>query len=452
MRSFRLGLFVVAALLAAACGSDGASSSTDAGATTTDASADAGSSTSGDTDASDADAAGGAGGACVAPEGACERFDPSLQPPRLSEFASAYVEADTAMYVFGGSTAVPPPGERPAAQFTDALWRFDDACGAWEAIDAAGPSARGRAMATDAPEGFYVFGGRWRADGTSSGDYTLYDELWFYELATRSWSLLDSGGGPSARVDGVLEYDAAGNQILLFAGNESASGLAYVPLQDTWAFDLDEGSWSRVNTSGPTPAPRLFVAGTFDTQRRQLVVGGGGNETAFFEPNYFGDLYALDVATGTWEQLANAVAGPEPRFWGKLAYDPVFDSYVLFAGHDGTDLGNRNDLWEWRAGEGAWSLLSIGDTFQTPANGPNDFPPDFALVDTAMPERRSAHGFVWSETCGHGIAFGGKTDCGAVNDVWRVVDGVFVEAVEATSGEVCHRFRANPDNCVNLCF
>ena len=146
----------------------------------------------------------------------------------------------------------------------------------------------------------------------------------------------------------------------------------------------------QLTTTGATPAPRLFVAGTFDTSRRQLIVGGGGNETAFFEPDYFGDLYALDMATGAWEQVANAVGGPEPRFWGKLAYDPEFDSYLLFAGHDGTNLGNRNDLWEWRAAEGAWSLLKIGDTFQTPANGPNDFP-DFALVDTSMPERRSAH-------------------------------------------------------------
>lgn len=436
----------IAACALLGCGDEsGVTPPADAGAPQAD--------TSASEDASAAEDAGAVDGPCAPAPGACERFDASVQPPRLSEFTTAYVESERAMYVFGGSTAVPPPGERPPALFTDALWRFDDACTAWEEVNASGgPSARGRAMATDGPDGFYVFGGRWREDGSFSGDYALYQELWFFEAATATWELLSEGEGPSARVDGVLEYDAEGGQLVLFAGNSSDSGLAYVPLQDTWTFDLEARTWSQLTTTGATPAPRLFVAGTFDTSRRQLIVGGGGNETAFFEPDYFGDLYALDMATGAWEQVANAVGGPEPRFWGKLAYDPEFDSYLLFAGHDGTNLGNRNDLWEWRAAEGAWSLLKIGDTFQTPANGPNDFPPDFALVDTSMPERRSAHGFVWSETCGHALAFGGKTDCGAVNDLWRVQDGVFVEAVEATSGEVCHRFRPNPDNCVNLCF
>ena len=57
-----------------------------------------------------------------------------------------------------------------------------------------------------------------------------------------------------------------------------------------------------------------------------------------------------------------------------------------------------------------------------------------------------------ASACSQYTSTAGPEHCGAINDVWRVQDGVFVEAIEATSGEVCHRFRPNPDNCVNLCF
>ena len=94
-------------------------------------------------DASAPEDAGAMDGPCAPAPGACERFDASVQPPRLSEFTTAYVESERAMYVFGGSTAVPPPGERPPALFTDALWRFDDACTAWEEVNHAVAAYKG---------------------------------------------------------------------------------------------------------------------------------------------------------------------------------------------------------------------------------------------------------------------------------------------------------------------
>ena len=268
--------------------------------------------TSASEDASAAEDAGAVDGSCAPAPGACERFDASVQPPRLSEFTTAYVESERAMYVFGGSTAVPPPGERPPALFTDALWRFDDACTAWEEVNASGgPSARGRAMATDGPDGFYVFGGRWREDGSFSGDYALYQELWFFEAATATWELLSEGEGPSARVDGVLETTP--RRPLGARRQQPDSGLAYVPLQDTWTFEAR--TWSRPRLPAP-PAPLRRDA----RYPPPLIVGGGGNETA--SSTDLGDLYALDMATGAWSRSpspsaarsrASGASSPTPR-------------------------------------------------------------------------------------------------------------------------------------------
>ena len=167
---------------------------------------------------------------------------------------------------------------------------------------------------------------------------------------------------------------------------------------------------------------------------------------------YFSDLLALNLETGAWTTLANgSTARMQGRFWAGLVHDTVHDHYVVFGGHDDQTLGNRNDLYLYDPTRDRWLREAEGDTFNKPANGPCDFPIDFVNVEAALPERRNAHSFVWSD-CGHAVLFGGKTDCGAINDVWRYDGQTWTEALPADEGEACLRFRNNPDNCQNLCF
>lgn len=441
---------LTAAIALAGCSDDGSSSTADDFADAAGGSGDAAGSADADVDAGATDAG---GGVCAPTPERCGDADPDLQPPRLSEFGLAYHEGTQTMYVVAGSTAVPPRCERPPAQYVATMWAFDDVCGTWsEVTPDSGPTPRGRMAMAASDDALWLFGGRWREDGSASGAYTMYDELWRYDVAAGTWSMADSGGGPSGRADTAMVYDAEGNQLVLFGGNSSTSGLNFNALNDTWIFDIDDGTWSEVSTL-ESPRPRLYHGQAWDPGRRWMVIYGGGDNDAFNPAvPYMADLWAFDVAEGAWIELAPSAGAPEGRFWGEIVYDPGFDSYVIFGGHDATDLGNRNDIWEFRMSDEQWAALATGDTYQNPATGVCDFPADFTDVDVSLPERRSAHAMVWSETCGHGLLFGGKTDCGAINDVWRLVDGVFVEAMEATDGEVCHRFRANPDNCVNLCF
>jgi hypothetical protein len=184
-----------------------------------------------------------------------------------------------------------------------------------------------------------------------------------------------------------------------------------------------------------------------------MVVWGGADETAFSnDTRYFADLWALDLESTSWTQLdTGAGQAPNGRFWSQFVYDTEFRQYALFGGHDVGPTGNRNDTWLFDPEGSGWFRQYQGDLYNAPANGFCDFPPDFVRVDTTQPERRSSHTMVWSEGCGHALIFGGKTDCGAVDDVWSFRDGVWTERTEATEGELCHRWRANPDNCVSMC-
>src|SRR5262249_13613935 len=146
---------------------------------------------------------------------------------------------------------------------------------------------------------------------------------------------------------------------------------------------------------------------------------GGGDANAFTGP-FLHDVWALDLATEQWTEVATTGTGPGGRIEGALVFDTVSHTLLAFAGHDDGAIGNENDLFalDLTACPATWSKLPPGDTPGSPATGTCTFPPDFTNVDRAAPERRS--GFAYGARAdGHGFAvFGGSGDCGLLADVW----------------------------------
>lgn len=347
------------------------------------------------------------------------------------------------MLMFGGDQGTPIMC-MSQTDFVAEVWAFHPDCDNFEALEpAAGMTPRGRyALALDAARGrALIHGGRFRA-GTS-GDYTVHDDLWAFDFASESWSML-AGGGPAARSNHVGVV--VGEQLIVYGGNTSTDGLSFTPLGDTWSFDLATEQWSQLTTSNDPPA-RLFHAAAASSST--LYVFGGGDENAFVGP-FFRDLWALDVASGAWTMLDDGQAGPPGTTWADLVLDEAGDRLLLWAGHDDTSLGNNNALWSFDLGGGGWSLVLEGDVQAADANGFCDFPAGFVTPDLAAPERRSAGGAVLDDA-GQMLIFGGKTDCGLINDVWSwsLADGVWTERSPATTGEICLRAFAN---CQTMCF
>jgi hypothetical protein len=355
------------------------------------------------------------------------------------------------MIVFGGTPTIPMACSFGGpTEFLSETWVYSDLCNAWEQVEGPGPSAGGRHQAIWASGSLWLFGGRFRAPD-EDGPYTLFDELHRFDVGARKWSRVNvTGKTPAARVSGAMAYDTKRQRLWLFGGNTSEKGLPYAPQDDLWFFDLESQSWDTRRGAG-TPPARLFHNMIYDPVRDALVVfGGTGTETMGFGTN---GLWSVRIADGQWLALGQSSAqAPDTRFWSSLSYDTVDDSYLLFGGHDDTVLGNRNDLWRYRPEKGRWEEVALGDRFNKAANGFCDFPPDFAEIDTAAPERRNAHAFVWSEACEHAILFGGKTDCGATDDVWRLKGASWEKRLAATEGEACLRWRVDPKKCKDMCF
>jgi hypothetical protein len=352
------------------------------------------------------------------------------------------------MLVFAGDRGTPVMCMNQT-EFVAEVWAFHTDCDNFEQLaPGQGMPARGRyAIALDSARGrALLHGGRYRA-GTS-GTYTLYDDLWSFDLATDTWIELPSNGGPSPRSNHVAAV--VDDRLLIFGGNASNDGLNFIPLDDTWVFDLDAEVWSQVNTTN-TPAARLFHAATVTPDGKTFIIYGGGDQNAFLGP-FFRDLWALqlgpDGTTGTWTLLDDGQLGPPGTTWGDLVFDAAGQRVILWAGHDDGALGNTNTLWAWETS--SWEQLETGDVLDVGANGFCDFPADFVTPDLDAPERRSAGASVLTDT-GELLIFGGKTDCGLINDVWSwsLAEQTWTERSPATVGEICLRAYAN---CQTMCF
>jgi hypothetical protein len=447
--SFALAL----AASAAGCAADDATPGSDGGGGGADAGGDAANDTggSGDTQGDTGDPS------IYWPVGSCDGAacdgDTDLAPSRRSEHAAVYDYDHDQMIVFGGITSVPIECGFPEAAYVAETWIYDAQCGTWREVAGTRPSARGRHMSTYGGGSMWVLGGRWRADGSASGDYTLRDDLWRFDSATETWTeVAQRGTRPAPRINGALVYDERRDRLWLFGGNSSASGGGYTPLSDAWSFDPATGEW-RDEFFATAPRPRLFHTALYDYARDRMVITGGADTSAFSNtPVYYSDVWALDLGSIAWEELVASGPVPPGRFWGAWVHDTARDVYVLFGGHDATSLGNLNDVWELDPDALVWTRVATGDV---PDNLEDvafcDFPPDFVAADVSLPERRNAHQLVWSPNCGRAFLFGGKTDCGAADDVWSYADGVWTEERTAREGEICQRWRSNPDNCVSLC-
>ena len=377
----------------------------------------------------------------------CSTRDYSQIPASSGELGGAWDAQRQRFVFFGGNMGVPVDCSFAATDFTADTWAFHTDCNNFEPI-ADGPSARGRyASAIDEERELWILhGGRYR-DG-EDGDYTLYDETWALDLSTDPWSLLATGG-PSARVNHVAEV--VDGQFVLWGGNTSTDGAFFQPQEDLWALDLDTLEWSELEAGGdPTPKARLFHESAVSDDGSTIYVYGGGDEDAFFGP-FFGDLWALDTATWTWDRLhTGRQEAPDGRLLPNLSVDDERNRIVMFAGHDDGQLGNTNQVWSFDLASETWTELKTGDVYANPALGQCDFPADFTDPDLDSPERRYAGAGAETDD-GRLLVFGGKTDCGVINDVWTFdyATDSWTEHSSATSGEICLRAYAE---CESLCF
>jgi N-acetylneuraminic acid mutarotase len=360
----------------------------------------------------------------------------------------------TAFLMFGGDTATAVCGAIPSHTHVGDTWLLDTACGGWTKLDAPGPSPRARhSMALDPASGHaLLFGGRFRAG--SSGNYTLYNDVWSFDFGTKAWTeIKTTGTAPSARSNSAAVV--VGGKLVVYGGNSSVSGLSFTPLGDLYTLDLATSEWKKIDAPG-APKARLFHGMAGHPSKNVIYVHSGGDENAFVGP-FFTDTWSFDLDAGAWTQLASQTPDKTGRIklgmWATIPEGAADPELLVFAGHDDGQLGNRDDIIGAKLGGAMTTFEPVrpGDTFNKAGSGQCDFPPDFTTIDMESPERRSGFAIGALPDGSAAVIFGGASDCGILSDAhWYDARSNAWTPIRATlPGLVCLRTGSN--TCKSLC-
>lgn len=235
-------------------------------------------------------------------------------------------------------------GHDDETDFAD-TWAYDLAARTWTMLDPAGatPAARAAHSMVYHPgmEIAIMFGG-W------NGFYDS-DETWSFDPATNSWAYLDPPGAvPAARDSHGMVYDPKTQDLILFGGWDG-----FQCLDDTWMYSPDTNEWTELQPAGALPPPRDGHAMVYEPHSGTVIMFGGW--TGEVELN---DLWAYDPAANEWTELHPTGATPPARDNHAMAYDPQSGRIVLFGGWGPTV--EFADTWTYDPAANEWAELHIG--------------------------------------------------------------------------------------------
>jgi hypothetical protein len=193
------------------------------------------------------------------------------------------------------------------------------------------------------------------------------------------------------------------NRLYLFGGYPGEATSA--PGNDLYGLTLSRdgarGEWSRVEPSGPQPAPRFMHGAAYDTARQRLIVWGGVDR----QGNLLADTWAFTPSPPTWTQLCagcfDARYGLTAVTQGTVATGLTISS---LGGYDRAGAGGRhhNDVQRFDPacpGGACWSRSAAAES---PAEGASEAPAPRFL---AWGARDASDRIVWGSGVAGGNAF-----------------------------------------------
>ena len=236
------------------------------------------------------------------------------------------------MTVFGGGTGLPGP-------CVNDVWILDGANGqsgssAWLSIAPSGTPPAARLHHTGAYDpntnALIVFGGNNCATG-------YFNDVWILsnangESGTPAWTkLAPSGAPPAARESASAIYDSVNNVLTVYGGDAGSANFG-----DVWILSNANGSggtpvWTQLSPTGTAPATRSGHSATYDATHNRMTVFGG-----FHLTKALSDSFVLSFANGiggtpAWTQIVTKGTAPAVGFHSAVYDSSVNDMYV-FAG------------------------------------------------------------------------------------------------------------------------
>ena len=235
----------------------------------------------------------------------------------------------------------------------------------------------------------YLFGGRY--EGIFGTAYR--NDLWTFDYATESWSLIRPHPRPPTRGNAAMVYDPDHHKLILFGG------IAKERLGDTWIYDIAENKWREVSPA-TSPPPRSDTGMVYDEENHVVILFSGyGLESS---RDLYDDTWAYDPETDTWTEML-PVSSPPTMYGQTLIYDSTNHQALLWGGHasayqNGVSTSHwyEDTLWHYDYPSNTWKTLEY----------------------TSKPPARYWHQAIYDVENDQIVVFGGNGARGFLNDTW----------------------------------
>ena len=148
-----------------------------------------------------------------------------------------------------------------------------------------------------------------------------------FSLANNMWQdWTPSGTKPDIRCLLTCAFDRTNRKMVIYGGQRSGF------LDDLWAFDLASRTWENLTVS-PRPSGRLFAASFVERDGRFIVFGGSSAS------GNLNELQAFNFQTRQWTQL-NVANPPSKRNGALTAYIESENRFIVFGGSSDNGLLN----------------------------------------------------------------------------------------------------------------
>ncbi|CAG9320199.1 unnamed protein product [Blepharisma stoltei] len=155
----------------------------------------------------------------------------------------------------------------------------------------------------------------------NSNPTTIYSDIWLFNTTLLQWERLFPSNEdiPVARYNGG-SFISESNRLFYIFGGISLAG----PINDLWSFQADGFLWTKIETYGDIPLPRMrfgYTSYNDDYGNLQFAIFGG--ITGYGTDS---NLFILNTTTWTWTEvkasgdLPPAIEGPSLAYYKKRLY------------------------------------------------------------------------------------------------------------------------------------
>lgn len=288
------------------------------------------------------------------------KVNPSPSPPERGYFDMVY-DSESNIIILMGGFQFESVDLYPTFIFRDDLWTYSVSSNIWENITPiVRPPVTTTTLAYDSKHDVVIlFGG---VDGGVFGD------TWAYDYNTNTWTNMTPDISPPARDAHEIVYDSQSERIIMFGGRNTTTYWAVTErdfLNDTWIYDYAENTWTEI-TPQISPEGRWFFDMVYDSKVDRVILFGGGTSDYLLggsDRGMKGDTWAFDLESETWTKL-NPINSPSPRSYFSMVYNNKTNQTILMGGSFGAGGGDDlddillQDTWAFDYNTKAWTNMT----------------------------------------------------------------------------------------------